>query len=55
MIKECNPGTYCLNGIVYDCPAGTYGDSYGLYSSKCSGLCRRGYYCPSGSIKTNQV
>jgi hypothetical protein len=40
---------------VYDCPAGRYGASAGLSSPLCSGLCRSGYYCPVGSVRSNQV
>eukprot|EP01035_Chromulina_nebulosa_P019898 gene19898-25853_t len=43
----CEPGYYCTGGKKYMCPPGTFGWRYGLNSSLCSGLCPRGYYCPS--------
>jgi len=36
------------------CPPGTYGDSYGLSSSACSGLCSAGFICGQGSIVHNE-
>jgi hypothetical protein len=53
--QECQYGTYCLNGTIFDCPAGRYGNALGLSSSSCSGACRSGYYCPVGSVQSNQV
>lgn len=32
------------------CPGGTFGNATALNSAKCSGLCPRGFYCPSGTI-----
>lgn len=44
-------GHYAHSGLLYVCPAGTYGSVPGLSSSSCSGPCRvPGYYCPVGSI-----
>lgn len=43
----CEPGYYCVEGIKYPCPPGTFGWRSGLNSSTCSGLCAPGYYCPS--------
>lgn len=50
----CRPGSYCIDGIMRLCPNGTYGESEGLYSPECSGLCRAGYYCPWGSTDPKQ-
>ena len=36
------------------CPAGRYGESYGLTSPLCDGLCHRGHYCPAGSTSSRQ-
>lgn len=33
------------------CPAGTYGNEYGLKNSNCTSICPIGYYCPKGSIQ----
>ncbi len=46
---QCELGHYCNNGTRYDCPAGTFGDRWGLLNASCSGLCAPGYYCPAQS------
>ena len=46
----CEKGTFCINGIKESCPAGTYGETDGLTSNVCSGLCPAGYFCPEGSV-----
>ena len=33
----------------HKCPAGTFGERPQLTSSRCSGRCERGHYCPAGS------
>jgi hypothetical protein len=43
----CEPGFYCVKGVKYACPPGTYGWRYGLRDPSCSGYCAPGYYCPS--------
>lgn len=48
--RKCDVGHYCENGLKLPCPAGYYGDSIGLNSSKCSGSCPPGFYCPSGTV-----
>ena len=35
---------YCISGVQIPCPQGTYGDSLGLSTAACSGLCDAGYY-----------
>ena len=40
-------GYYCIGGVKYPCPPGTYGGRIGLNSSICNGPCMRGHYCPS--------
>lgn len=37
---------FCLAGIKYACPPGTFGWSSGLSTPQCSGPCAPGYYCP---------
>ena len=54
-IEECVPGTYCIEGIIRDCPAGRYGDSYKIFSPDCTGPCRKGYYCPVGSTSSIEI
>jgi hypothetical protein len=43
-----------ITGVMTRCPAGTYGSSSGLFSPSCSGLCQEGFYCPEGSISSQQ-
>ncbi|RLN87726.1 hypothetical protein BBJ28_00020060, partial [Nothophytophthora sp. Chile5] len=45
--RPCELGYFCMSGIKYQCPAGTYGASSGLTTPRCSGRCAAGYYCPS--------
>ncbi|GMF24118.1 unnamed protein product [Phytophthora lilii] len=45
--RPCEPGYFCVDGVKYQCPAGTYGATSGLHTSQCSGKCAPGYYCPS--------
>eukprot|EP01038_Epipyxis_sp_PR26KG_P006767 gene6767-9268_t len=51
----CQMGTYCMNGESFDCPAGRYGRAEQLTHSNCTGLCKKGYYCPIGSISRTQL
>ena len=52
---SCQPGYYCPgDGNRYKCPPGRYGDSYGLTTSECSGLCSHGYYCKEGSSSSQE-
>ena len=53
--RLCESGHYCMGGLKYMCPPGTFGRSYGLSTSACSGLCDRGYLCPLGSVFSNQT
>ena len=50
----CPKGFYCINGLKTRCPKGTYGNALGVSSISCSGLCRKGYHCPIGSISATQ-
>jgi hypothetical protein len=50
----CPLGSYCVGGIAYLCPPGTYGATQGLSSSACSGRCQQGYICPRGSSSVTQ-
>ena len=45
----CPEGSYCVDGSLYPCDAGRYGDDIGMTSPNCSGACEAGYYCPPGS------
>jgi hypothetical protein len=47
----CPTGRYSTagSGVCPECPAGVYGDSVGLKTPACSGLCAVGYVCPPAS------
>ena len=47
--NACPPGTYCMEGVAALCPAGTFGATFGLVNSLCSGSCTSGFYCIAGS------
>ena len=54
--QEISPiGHYTLDGILYLCPVGTYGNTEGLSSDYCSGRCSAGWYCPAGSTSPKQL
>lgn len=44
-----------MNGIRIPCPSGRYGSTAGLSEASCSGPCREGFYCPTGSTSAAQV
>jgi len=48
---KCPKGSFCppLSGKAFLCPGGTYGESEGLITAACSGLCEPGYVCDAGS------
>ena len=52
--KICEPGFYCISGVRYRCPLGTYGGSTGLSSMQCSGPCDAGFICPLNSTSAQQ-
>lgn len=53
--SECPPGSYCIDGVRWPCPAGRYGNRRRLeLDSTCTGPCSSGYYCPEGSISSRQ-
>jgi len=43
----CEPGYYCIAGMKFPCPPGTFGWRYGSTDENCGGKCAAGYYCPS--------
>ena len=51
----CPLGSYCTEGIMRDCPAGTFGITERLHTPACSGLCQKGHYCPEGSISRTEI
>lgn len=46
---KCGPGTYCVDGLRYPCPAGRYGTTTHLVHSNCTAICPVGHYCPESS------
>ena len=50
----CEKGSFCLGGVAAACPAGRYGGVDRETSPLCSGECRAGYYCPTGSTSATQ-
>ena len=50
----CTEGHFCEGGIIYQCPAGTYGADRELNNSNCNGPCAPGHFCPPGSTSPTQ-
>jgi len=48
-------GYYASDGVVLPCHSGHYGDSEGLSTDECSGVCESGWYCPTASTSPRQV
>jgi hypothetical protein len=46
---ECPPGSYCLGGVRFPCPAGTFVGSNARSSVTECRTCTAGGYCPAGS------
>jgi hypothetical protein len=43
----CLPGHFCEDGVIYQCPEGTWGHIYGMRERSDCRVCEEGYYCPS--------
>ena len=52
-VRQCPPGTTCVNGVARACPAGRWNGATGESSAACS-PCLAGFYCPSGSTRPTQ-
>ncbi len=50
----CPKGSYCIDGIKFSCPAGTYGYQSGLFNKICSGFCPAGYFCEEGTLEPKE-
>mgnify|MGYP003387336271 CR=1 FL=1 len=50
----CDVGHYCVGGVRHSCPAGVYGDTEGLTTAECSGVCPSGYFCPEATYSKFQ-
>jgi hypothetical protein len=53
-VAACSPGSFCSEGVMRSCPAGTFSNK-GSKTEACDGLCSPGYYCPAGSTSPTQV
>ncbi|KAF0738163.1 hypothetical protein Ae201684_006141 [Aphanomyces euteiches] len=51
----CEIGYYCVHGQRYPCPGGRYGSIARETNPLCTGLCRRGFYCPPNSTSPTQI
>lgn len=47
--EACGPGTFCIGGARFPCPAGRYGTILELHNSNCTDICPAGHYCPLSS------
>lgn len=54
-IEECPAGSYCVEGVIRDCPGGRFGDTKKIFDPACTGPCRTGFYCPVGSTSSVEV
>jgi hypothetical protein len=50
----CPMGSWCPGNNSFLCPSGTYGSEEGLSNPNCSGQCKQGYWCSSGSTSATQ-
>ena len=51
---RCEPGHYCVGGVRYQCPEGTFGADFGLASPACSGPSAPGHFAPPGSVSATE-
>jgi len=45
--EACPAGSYCVNGVRYDCPAGRYGTIHGMTDPACEAPCPAGRFAAS--------
>ena len=48
----CEEGYFCIRGIRYLCPPGTYGNQTGLTSNQCTNICPKGTFTANTSSIT---
>lgn len=48
-------GHFAKDGILFECPPGHFGNTTGLFTDDCSGICEAGWYCPQASLHSRQV
>ena len=46
--EVCPTGAFCVDGLQFPCPPGTYETEVGA-STRCQTLCPQGTFCPEGS------
>lgn len=44
-VAACTPGYFCVSGVKAACAPGTYGSTFLLNTSACSGVCPAGFVC----------
>jgi hypothetical protein len=53
--STCQPGNFCPlgtpSGQSFKCPAGRYGSQTSLRNAECTGPCKGGCVCPTGSTR----
>eukprot|EP00606_Chrysophyceae_sp_TOSAG23-5_P000256 GSChrysophyteH2.ASY1.ANO1.351.1 assembled CDS len=47
--EACGPGTFCVGGQRFPCPAGRFGTTLELHTANCTDICPLGHYCPLSS------
>ena len=52
---ECEPGSFCVDGVKSPCLAGYYGSESGMTNNLCSGQCSAGFICAAGSSSPTAV
>jgi hypothetical protein len=48
-------GYFSKEGLLFPCPKGHYGNTLGLFTDDCSGICEAGWYCPPASTSPRQI
>ncbi|RYG57577.1 hypothetical protein EON66_00005 [archaeon] len=52
--RPCELGHFCVAGVRYRCPRGTYGAAARLTTPTCSGFCSSAAACPPGSLQFDE-